>query len=306
MKSVVLGLVALAIAAPALAQDRQGGGGAAAPMAGQAQAQPAFTPPKNDKIAPPLDASAAVVNASPRHGEWVQIKMPSGPALKSWVVYPERSDKAGVVVVIHDIFGMAPNAVTWPQAVGDQLAKEGFIAIVPDLLSGMGANGAGSEGVPNVNQAIMGLSRPDVIARLDAAMAYGKTLPSSNGKTAVVGFCWGGNQSFAYAIAQPGLSAAAVYYGTAPGGGNPFAPDLTELGKLKVPIIGLYGGSDSRVTSSVEATTAAAKQLGKSYEPHVFDGAGHGFLRNQSTEPNYKAAEQAWPLTVAFFKDKLK
>jgi carboxymethylenebutenolidase len=289
-------MFALAIVSPAFAQTPPAGAGA----------QPAFTPPKNDKIAPPLETSAAVVAASPRHGEWVQIKMPTGPALKSWVVYPERSDKAGVVLVIHDIYGMAANAVTWPQAVGDQLAKEGFIAIVPDLLSGAGANGGGSDAVPNVNQAIQGLQKADVVAKLDAAMAYGKTLPASNGKTAVVGFCWGGNQSFGYAIAQPGLSAAAVYYGMVPGTGNPFAVDMAELGKLKVPVIGFYGGNDARVTSTVDPTVAATKQLGKSYEPHVFDGAGHGFLRNQSTEPNYKASEQAWPLTVAFFKDHLK
>ena len=250
--------------------------------------------------------AAAVLNASPRHGEWVQIKMPSGPALKTWVVYPQRADKAGVVLVIHDIFGMAPNAMSWPQAVADQLAKEGFIAIAPDLLSGLGANGGGAEAVPNVNQAIMGLQKPDLVAKLDAAMAYGKSLPSSNGKTAVVGFCWGGNQSFAYAIAQPALVAAAVYYGQVPGGGNPYAVDMAELGKLKVPVMGFYGGSDNRVTSTVEPTIAAAKQLGKSYDPHIYDGAGHGFLRNQSTEANYKAAEQAWPLTIAFFKDKLK
>ena len=304
MKRLVLFLVALLVSMPAFAQYGQGVG---APAAGQPQAPAgAFTPPKNDKIPPPLETSAALVTASPRHGEWVQIKMPSGPTLKSWVVYPERADKAGVVLVIHDIFGMAPNAVTWPQAVGDQLAKEGFIAIVPDLLSGMGTNGGGAEAVPSVNQAIMGLQRPDVVARLDAAMAYGKTLSASNGKTAVIGFCWGGNQSFAYAISQPALSGAAVYYGTVSGTGNPFAVDTTDLGKLKVPVIGFYGGNDNRVTSTVEPTTAAARQLGKSYEPHVFAGAGHGFLRNQSTEPNYKAAEQAWPLTVAFFREKLK
>lgn len=305
MKRLVLTLVALTIAVPALAQNAQGGGRASgAPSAGSSPQQPAFTPPKNDKIAPPLETSAAVVSASPRHGEWAQIKMASGSALKSWVVYPERPDKAGVVLVIHDIFGMAPNAVTWPQAVGDQLAKEGFIAIVPDLLSG--GSGAGADAAPNINQAIMGLQAADVVAKLDAAMAYGKTLPASNGKTGVVGFCWGGSQSFGYAIAQSGLSAAVVYYGTPPGSGNPFAPDMTALGKLSVPVLGFYGGSDARVTSTVEPTVAAARQLGKSFEPHIFDGAGHGFLRNQSTEPNYKASEQAWPLTVAFFKDKLK
>ena len=293
-------LLALAIAAPVYAQGGQGNAGGAPPQA------PSYTPPKNDRIPPRLEDSADLVARSPRHGEWVSIKMADGTALKSWVVYPERSDKAGVVLVIHDIFGMAPNAVTWPQAVGDQLAKEGFIAIVPDLLSGRGTKGGGSEDVPNVNQAIMSLPSADVVARLNAAMTYGKSLPSSNGKTAVIGFCWGGNQSFAYAIAQPALGGAVVYYGQAPGSGNPYVVDAAQLGNLKVPVIGMYGGNDMRVTSTVQPTADAAKQLGKSYEPHVFDGAGHGFLRNRGTEANYKASEQAWPLTVAFLKEHLK
>jgi len=273
------------------------------PPAGAPQAA-AYTPPKNDKIPPRLEDSADVVKASPRHGEWASIKLASGSPLKAWVVYPERSDKAGVVLVIHDIFGMTASAMVWPQAVGDQLAKEGFIAIVPDLLSG-GTRG-GSDEVASVNQAIMQLPVAEVVEKLNAALQYGKSLPSSNGKTGVVGFCWGGNQSFAYAIAQPALSGAVVYYGQAPGSGNPYAIDMTQMGKLSVPVLGMYGGSDNRVTSTVEPTTAATKQLGKSYEPHVFDGAGHGFLRNRGTEANYKASEQAWPLTVAFFKERLK
>ena len=304
LKRLLFFLAAIAVGAPAFGQS----GAVTAGGGGLPQAPPAFTPPKNDKIAPPLEASEAVVKASPRRAGFVEIKMADGTSLHTWVVYPAGTAKAGVVLVIHDIYGMAPDAVAWPQAVGDQLAREGFIAIVPDLLSGKGLNGGNADTLPpgGAQQVIRSVTPADVVVRLDAAMAYGKTLPASNGKTGVIGFCWGGNQSFAYAIAQPALSAAVVYYGMAPGSGNPFAPDQTELGKLKVPVSGFYGGADARVTLSVAPTAAAAKQLGKSYESHIFDGAGHGFLRNQSTEPNYKAAEQAWPLTIAFFRDRLK
>ena len=165
------------------------------------QAAPAAKP-DNPAIPPADAASADRLKSSPRHGEWVDIKMPSGPALKSFVVYPERKDKAPVVLVIHDIFGMGD----WARAVGDSLAKEGFIAIVPDLLSGKGPNGGGSEELgQNVGQAIRTLTPEDVNARLDAAMAYGASLPAASGKTAVIGFCWGGSASFNYAIAQPAL-----------------------------------------------------------------------------------------------------
>ena len=144
-------------------------------------------------------------------------------------------------------------------------------------------------------------------ARLNAAMEYGKKIPASNGKIGVVGFCWGGTRSFAYAIAQPNLNASVVYYGDVPGSTADAAPEA-ELAKVKAPVLGLYGGNDPRINVTIPPTEAAMKKLGKSYEPHIFDGAGHGFLGNQAGQggANLKAAEQAWPLTVAFFQKHLR
>ena len=266
------------------------------------QAPAAAARPDNPAIPPDNAASAERLKNSPRHGEWVDIKMPAGAPIKSFVVYPERKDKAPVVLVIHDIGGMGD----WGRAVGDQLASEGFIAIVPDLLSGKGPNGGGTEELgQGVGQAIRTLTPDDVAARLNAAMAYGKSLPASNRKTAVIGFCWGGSASFNYAIAQPELSASVVYYGTPPmktvDGAQVVDPE--PLAKIKAPVIGFYGGNDARVTSTVEPTAAEMKKLGKSYESHVMEGAGHGFLKGQaSSEANGKAAKDAWPLTIAFLK----
>jgi carboxymethylenebutenolidase len=266
------------------------------------QQQAPAAKPDNPAIPPDNAASAERLKNSPRHGEWVDIKMPSGGALKSFVVYPERKDKAPVVLVVHDIGGMGD----WGRAVGDQLAKEGFIAIVPDLLSGKGPNGGGAEELgQNVGQTIRSLTPDDVAGRLNAAMAYGKSLPSSNGKTGVIGFCWGGSASFNYAIAQPALAAAVVYYGTPPMKTVDGAQvvDPAPLEKIKAPVIGFYGGNDNRVTSTVEPTAAEMKKLGKSYETHVMEGAGHGFLKGQaSSDANAKAAADAWPLTIAFLK----
>jgi carboxymethylenebutenolidase len=228
--------------------------------------------------------------------------MPAGPPLKSFVVYPERKDKAPVILVIHDIGGMSD----WGRAVGDQLAKEGFIAIVPDLLSGKGPNGGGTEELgSNVGTTIRALTPDDVAGRLNAAMAYGKSLPASTGKTGVIGFCWGGSASFNYAIAQPALAASVVYYGTPPMKTMDGAQvvDPAPLAKITAPIIGFYGGNDARVTSTVEPTAAEMKKIGKSYESHVMEGAGHGFLKSQaSSAANAKAAADAWPLTIAFLK----
>lgn len=265
---------------------------------------PAVTLQWNDAI-PPGNAehAARALKESPRHGEWVDIKLKDGTAMKTWVVYPESPTKSGVVLVIHDIRGMAD----WPRALGDQLAQDGFIAVVPDFLSGKGPNGGGTESLGGgVGQAIQSLGGEEVNARLDAALAYGKTLPASNGKTGVVGFCWGGTRSFGYAIAQPALNAAVVYYGNVPGSTADSAPEA-DLARIKAPVLGLYGGNDARINSTLPPTTAAMGKLGKPYEKHVFEGAGHGFLGNQAGAggANLKAAEQAWPLTVAFFKKHL-
>jgi carboxymethylenebutenolidase len=87
---------------------------------------------------------------------------------------------------------------------------------------------------------------------------------------------------------------------------NTRVPDVEAMKAIKAPVMGFYGGNDARVTATVEPTAAKMKELGKTYSFHVFDGAGHGFLKGQTTEANYKAAEQAWPLTIAFFRDRLK
>ena len=303
----VAAIACVAFAAPASAQHVHEMAQAAPPQAGPQARGPQTPPievPYNDAIpAGTAEHAARALKESPRHGEWADIKMADGTVLKSWVVYPERSTKTGVVLVIHDIRGMAD--IT--RAVGDQLAQDGFIAIVPDFLSGKGPNGGGSEALGSgVGQAIQSLAPADVKARLDAAMEYGKKLPASNGKTGVVGFCWGGARSFGYAAAQPALNAAVVYYGDAPGAADGSLE--TQLANVKAPVLGLYAGNDARIGATVPPTEAAMKKLGKSYEIHTYEGAGHGFMGSQAGAggANLKAAQESWPVVVKFFLAHLK
>lgn len=244
---------------------------------------------------------------SPRHGEWVSISL--GPdaggkveGLKMWVSYPERSDKAPVVIVIHEIFGMTD----WVRGVADQLAAEGFIAIAPDLLSGKGPNGGATESFPTtggdtVREAIRKLDPSEVVARLNKAMEYGTSLPAATDRVGCVGFCWGGTTAWTYAIKEPALKAAVVYYGTAPDTKEAFAT-------LGVPVLGQYGGDDARVTATVEKTKALVSESGKRFEAHVHEGAGHGFLRQQSGRDgkNRAAAQAAWDATISFLKKELE
>jgi len=297
-------LVAATVFASVVALSAQGQAGAGAPPAGGGQ-QGNITLQWNDKIpAGNAEHAAKALAESPRHGEWVDIALPDGVKLKSFVVYPERKDKAGVVLVIHDIRGMSDI----PRALGDQLAQDGFIAIVPDFLSGKGPNGGGTDSLGNaVGQTIQALTDEEMTARLNAAMEYGKKIPASNGKTAVIGFCWGGTRSWQYAINQPNLNAAIVYYGNPTGSTATDAPEA-NLAKIKAPVIGFYGGNDARIDATIPPTEAAMQKLGKSYEKHIYDGAGHGFMGAQAGAggANLKAAEQAWPLTIAFLQKNLK
>ncbi len=274
---------------------------ATVPPALPAAATPATPARARDESLPASEAQAkAALDRSPRHGEYVDVKNPAGgAAIRTWVMYPERKDKAGVVLVIHEVFGLSD----WARAVADQLAMEGFIAVVPDLVSGMGPNGKGSDSSASrddVVSLVRALTPAEATARLNAVRDYAIHLPAANGKLATVGFCWGGGRSFAYAVSQPAVAGAVVYYGT--------PPEAADIAQIKAPIVGFYGGDDARVTATVAATEAEMRKAGKSYEPHIFAGAGHGFLRAQDDRngANLKAAQQAWPRTVAFLREQLR
>jgi carboxymethylenebutenolidase len=231
---------------------------------------------------------------SPRHGEFVDI-MASGQPVRTWIVYPERREKAAVVMVIQENRGLTD----WIRSVADQLARDGFIAVAPDLLSGKGPRGGHTDSMTNpddVAKAVRAVTADEVKTRLDAVRGHAVKLPAANGKSATVGFCWGGAHSFAYAGHQPGLNAAVVFYGT--------SPDAAALASVKVPVLGLYGGADVRVNATIDAAKTEMQKLGQTYEVHVFDGAGHAFLRQQDGQQgaNLKASQEAWPLAVAFLR----
>jgi carboxymethylenebutenolidase len=263
----------------------------------QSQAVP--QPQINDNLPASEETAKMVLEKSPRHGEFIEIKYEGSQyPIRTWIVYPERKDKAPVVIVIHEIFGLSD----WLRAVADQFAKEGFIAVAPDLISGMGPGGGGTESVgtrDSVVQLIRGLSAEETYKRLNAVRAYALTIPAATDKMATVGYCWGGGRSFGYACVQPGLNAAVAYYGT--------SPDSSDLVNLRVPVLGLYGGDDARVTATIQPAVAVLKRLNRVYQYEVYEGAGHGFLRAQSGRngANLRATEKAWPRMLEFLREYL-
>lgn len=227
------------------------------------------------------DWAKAQLDKSRRHQEWVKIKH-GNREVNSFIVYPEVKDKATSVIVIHEIFGLTD----WVRSVADQLAEAGYIAIAPDLLSGMGSGGGGTEKFPERNavmQAIRDLPADQITADLNATADYLTKQPAANGKIVVGGFCWGGRQTFRYAANNKNLKAAYVFYGD--------APTEAEMSRIACPVYGFYGGNDARITSAVPTVQTQMQKAGKGYDPVTYVGAGHGFMRS-GEQPNPPQADK--------------
>ena len=234
------------------------------------------------------NSAKAQLESSPRHGEWVKITTESGREVSAFIVFPEIKEKATSVIVIHEIFGLTD----WIRQVGDELAKAGFVAICPDFLSGMGPNGGGTDsfGGNSVRRAIRDLDPDQITADLKAVTKYVRDLPSTTDAVAVSGFCWGGRQSFQFATNDNSLKAAFVFYGS--------PPEAGALGKITCPVYGFYGESDNRINSTIESTKTAAASAGITYDPVIYAGVGHGFLRRGmaagASETQKAVTREAW------------
>ena len=233
------------------------------------------------------DWARTQLEKSPRHREWVTVKH-DGRSVETFVVYPESKDKRPVVVLIHEIFGMSD----WVQDLADQVAAAGYIAVAPDLLSGMGPNGGRTSDVApdKVTEAVSHLNPDQVTADLNAVSDYANKLPASNGKLFVGGFCWGGGQTFRFATNRADLAAAFVFYGP--------PPDKDAMVRIKAPVYGFYADNDARIGATLPDTTTQMKAAGKTFDPVVYEGAGHGFMRAgeapDANDANKKARQDAW------------
>ena len=235
------------------------------------------------------DWAVARLEESPRHLEWVKVER-GDRSLECFLAYPEVKEKATAVVVIHEIFGLTD----WVRGVADQLAEAGYIAIAPDLLSGTAPGGGGTKELGSgdaVRKAISSLPPDQITADLNAVVKYVAGLPACNGKVAVAGFCWGGSQSFRFATNNQQVQAACVFYGSGP-------EAQQDLERIAAPVFGFYGGNDARVNSTIPRSKELMAKAGKKYEPVIYEGAGHGFMRAgeapDASAENKTARQQAW------------
>jgi carboxymethylenebutenolidase len=225
------------------------------------------------------------------HGEWVYI--PKGAdSIRAYVAYPERKDKAAGVIVIHEIFGLTE----WEPTVADRLAKEGFVAVLPDLLSSKHGRTPKDE---NEARKLIGDLEPErVTADLDATYAYLNGLPSvRKGDIGTIGFCWGGGQSFRYATNNPELKAVVVCYGP--------PPDTASMRRIKAPVLGIYGEDDARINASLPDVNAAMEKYGKTFTQEVYPGTGHGFLKPGRQGSDGPQPARAWKRILEFYRARL-
>ena len=223
------------------------------------------------------------------HGEWVKFTNAKGDSVRAYVAYPERSGKRPAIIVIHEIFGLTD----WEPTVADRFAGQGYVAIVPDLLSSR--YGASPASPDSGRKLVATLADAGVIADLDASYAYINAQPATEkDNTGVIGFCWGGGTVWKYASANPKLKAAVVCYGP--------LNDTTMIKSIKAPVLGVFGQNDMRVNGMIPAETAI---LGARFAVDSYNGTGHGFLkpgRNGYGTPEY---DRALKNIDAFFSKQL-
>jgi carboxymethylenebutenolidase len=238
---------------------------------------------------PAQDWAKARLEKSPRHLEWVKVKQ-GNREVNCFIAFPEVKENATAVIVIHEIFGLTD----WVRGVADQLAEAGYIAIAPDLLSGTAPGGGGTAELGSgdaVRKAISSLPSDQITADLNAVAGYVTKLPACNGKFAVGGFCWGGSQTFRFVTNNKQAKAGFAFYGSGP-------EESSDIARIAAPVYGFYGGNDARVNASIPKSTELMKSAGKTYEPVIYEGAGHGFMRAgeapDANPANKKAREEAW------------
>ena len=222
------------------------------------------------------------------HAEYVKY-LSGKDTITAYLAYPERPTPAPGVIVIHEIFGMSD----FVRQTTEQLAKDGFVAIAPDLLSRRGGTPAMGDSARRV---ISSLKPDSVTADLDATEAYLKTLKAVRANAiGVIGFCWGGGQSFKYATNNPRLKAFVVCYGPSP------TPE--EIARIRAKGLGVYAENDARINAGLAETADAVKKASKDYQYTVYPGVGHGFLRAREKP---EVADSAWGAVIRFFRAQLE
>ena len=226
----------------------------------------------------------------------VKFTAADGATVGGYLSRPKGDGRNPAVIVIHEWRGQNDHI----RDVARKLAKAGYVALAPDLLSRLG----GTESFSSGEAATKGLYKlgDDTFTKdLAGAVKYlnGQNFVRAN-RVGVTGFCWGGGKALMFTTRSKDIAASVIYYGENP-------RDIDDVKNIAAPVLGQYGGADERITSGVPQLEAAMKRYGKSFEYKIYPGAPHAF--NSDTSPRTyreEAAKEAWTRTLGFFKKHLQ
>ena len=211
--------------------------------------------------------------------------------MKGVLVKPKGKKKLGTVVVIHENRGLNPHIIE----VTKRVAAEGFLALGIDALSPLG----GTPTDEDKGRELIGKLDPEKnLQNYLKGLEYLRNHKDGNGKTACVGFCWGGGMANKLAVNDPKLNAAVAYYGA--------QVKAEDVPKIKASVMLHYGGLDERINAGIPAYEAALKQNKIDYQLFIYEGVNHAFNNDTSpTRYNEAAAKLAWQRTIDLFKTKI-
>ncbi len=241
----------------------------------------------------PLAAEPISTSAQGLLAGEVEIPTPAG-ALRAWRARPQGAERVPVVLVVHEIFGVHE----YIRDVCRRLAREGFLAVAPDLYARQGDVSKLADAGAIVERVVRRVPDSAVLADLDAAARWaGGPGGGDASRTAITGFCWGGRVVWLYAAHSAELAAGVAWYGRLTGEARAETPrhplDLAEA--LRAPVLGLYGSEDAGIPlTDVEAMQARLRLAGSASEIAIFPGAPHGFHADYRQSYRVLAAAEGW------------
>ena len=215
----------------------------------------------------------------------------SADTTPGYLARPSDTNKHPAIVVIQEWWGLVPHI----KDVVERFAREGFVALAPDLYHGEIA-----EEPDQARKLAMALDRARAVQEISAAAAYLKSLDATYPKKiGVVGWCMGGGLSLSTAASSSDIGAVVAFYG------RPL--DANDTAKLRVPVLGLYAEKDHGIpTEAVGAFENELKQNNITHSIHIYPGTEHAFF-NETRPQIYDAAaaKDAWGKTLAWFRKYL-
>jgi carboxymethylenebutenolidase len=236
-------------------------------------------------VSPVVAETAITTDTTGLEAGEVRIPVADG-ALPAYRAMPASGGPFAVVLVVQEIFGVHEHI----RDVCRRLAKEGYMAIAPELYARQGDVAHMTDVQEIIAKVVSKVPDAQVMSDLDAVAAFAKASGSGDiARLGITGFCWGGRITWLYAAHNSQLKAGVAWYGRLVGTENPQTPrHPVDLAKdLKAPVLGLYGGADHGIpVATVERMRTACKAVGKACEFVIYPDAGHAF--HADYRPSYR------------------